>query len=162
MRLKQSWRNVHRLGKEKEVLDVVLVSCPKCLDYPYVHNPLKAVMTKYIDVRLYANIIDALSRRYNYTANILEEKRFSIRARRFKLFTRVRDVGEVVHLVTPPDAYITMFEKDDGYRFIRQDPILLTYKTIRYPTINSTKKCWSPLPSSAVDNVARLLHRPGG
>jgi hypothetical protein len=160
VRLKQSWRNIYRTGKEKEALDVVLVSCPTCLEYPYIHNPLKAVTAKYIDIGLYIDIIDAFSRRYNCTASILEEKRFSIMVWGFKSFTRVRDISDVVHPVTPPDAYITMFEKDDGYRFIRQDPILPTFKTIRYPSVDSTQNYWSIPPSSAINNLPEALLYP--
>lgn len=58
-------------------MDVVLVSCPIYLEYLYIYNLLK-VVAKYIDIQLYINIIDAFSRRYNYIASILKEKRFSI------------------------------------------------------------------------------------
>ena len=148
VRLKQSWRNIYRVGQEKEALDVVLVSCPICLDYPHVHNPLKAAIIKYLDVQLYLNIIEALGREYKCTPTIFEEKKFSFRVWRIKPFTRVRDVSEVIHPVTPPEAYITMFEKDDGFRFLRQNPILPPYKIIRYPLIDSTKNNHSILSSS--------------
>jgi hypothetical protein len=153
VRLKQSWRNIHRVGQEKEALDVVLVSCPTCLDYPHVHKPLKAAMVKYLDIQLYLNIIEALGREYKCTPTILEEKKFSFGAWGIKPFTRVRDVSEVVHPVTPPEAYITMFEKDDGFRFLRQNPTLPPYKIIRYPLIDSIHNNYSILSSSGMNNL---------
>jgi hypothetical protein len=86
VRLKQSWRNIYRVGQEKEALDVVLVSCPTCLDYPHVHNPLKAAIIKYLDVELYLSIIEALGREYKCTPTVFEEKKFSFRAWRIKPF----------------------------------------------------------------------------
>jgi hypothetical protein len=153
VRLKQSWRDIHRVGQEKEALDVVLVSCPTCLDYPHVHNPLKAAMVKYLDVQLYLNIIEALGREYKCTPTIFEEKKFSFRAWRIKPFTQVKDVSKVVHLVTPLEAYITMFEKEDGFRFLRQNPILPPHKIIRYPSIDLTQNSCSILSSSGVNNL---------
>jgi hypothetical protein len=55
--------------------------------------------------------------------------------------------------VTPPEAYITMFERDDGFRFLRQNPILPSYKIIRYPLIDSTQNNYSILSSSGMNNL---------
>ena len=140
--LKQSWREIYRVGQEEEALDVILVSCPTCLDYPHAHNPLKAALPMYLDVQLYSTIIKALGRKYKCTPTILEEKKFSLRTWKIKPFTRIRDVSEVVHPVTPPEAYITTFEKDEGFRFLRR-PILHPHRLIHHPLTGSIPNDYS-------------------
>jgi len=47
-----------------------------------------------------------------------------------------------------------MFEKDDGFRFLRQNPMLPPYKIVRYPSIDSTQNDCSILSASDVNNLA--------
>ena len=68
------------LKKEKEALDVILVSCLTFLNYPHVYNPLKAAIIKYLDVELYLSIIEALGKEYKCTLTVFEEKKFSFKA----------------------------------------------------------------------------------
>jgi hypothetical protein len=50
-----------------------------------------------------------------------------------------------------------MFKRDDGFRFLRQNPILPSYKIIRYPLINSTQNNYSILSSSSINNLVMAL-----
>jgi hypothetical protein len=46
-----------------------------------------------------------------------------------------------------------MFKKNNSFRFLRQNPILPSYKIIRYPLIDSTQNNYFILSSSGINNL---------
>ena len=106
---------------------------------------------------MYLSIIEALGKEYKCTLTVFEEKKFSFKVWRIKLFARVKDVSEVIYPVTLLEAYIIMFKRDDGFRFLRQNLILPSYKIICYPLIDSTQNNYFILSSSSINNLVIAL-----
>ena len=118
LRLKDSWREVVPLGNDTEVLDVVFTVCITCLKYPHVHDPVTAVIPRYLDYRFYlVGPVQSLVKLFNCEPSIYSQRKFSITALRCKTLTRIRDPDELFDIRAIPDANIMILY--DGYEITR-------------------------------------------
>ncbi|KAH7364896.1 hypothetical protein BKA65DRAFT_591149 [Rhexocercosporidium sp. MPI-PUGE-AT-0058] len=118
LRLDESWREVTRLGKDTDVLDVIFTVCVTCLRYPHVHDPGTAVIPRYLDHRIYLHgSVQPLVELFNCQPSIYSQRKFSVTALRCKVLTRIRDPDDLFDTRAIPDANIMILY--DGYEITR-------------------------------------------
>jgi hypothetical protein len=108
--LHQSWRVVDLIGNDSEVLDVVFVSCALCLDVARAHNPMTALLPKYVESQHYDGLIKRLARRFRCEPSVLKERSFSIIGFKSKPAARIYDISEIYNMPEIPDCHITIIE----------------------------------------------------
>ena len=109
IRLKRGFRQIYLVGQETEALDIVFVSCDKCIKNG-AHKPMSAWLPKYVDPQNYAHIIRALQSMRGCTPNIVQSIKFSLTTLTFKFFMRVYDIGEIFNISSVDTPNIKVFE----------------------------------------------------
>jgi hypothetical protein len=142
VRLKETGGQLYVIDDETEKLDIFFVVCASCLTLPHVHDPITALIPKYVHSRIYSDAINAVSKFVCCTPNLHEQKKFSITSLRIKWLTKIRDVSEIFSVSTLPDANIMILEggceKRVSPRFFRHEPPCRVRRIVRYPSVTST------------------------
>jgi hypothetical protein len=132
VRLKQSWRSLTLADGEKEVLDVVFVSCVCCLALPHVHDPSTTIIRKYINLekKKILDLLDSLENIFKCKACTLKDKKFSITELKMKEVALIRDANKIFYMPAVPEANIKILEngkeKIFDSRFFEHDPLFTT------------------------------------
>ncbi|KAE9373866.1 hypothetical protein N431DRAFT_535429 [Stipitochalara longipes BDJ] len=139
VKMRQSWRQVKQVGIESEVLDVVFVVCAVCLTLPNAHQPYIS-LRRYVDPRAYSRGINILAHIFNCTANIQQERKFSITALRVKKLAKIRDITEIFYVPAVPDNNIIILKEGleitTDCRFFFHEPIFTRRNAAGYRTNN--------------------------
>lgn len=132
VRLKQSWRTLAPADGEKEVLDVVFVSCVCCLTLLHVHDPTTTIIRKYVNLNLkkYSDLLEIFEDIFECKPSIFKERKFSITEFKMKEVVLIRDANDIFYMPAVPDANIKILEggreKVIDSRFFKHDPLFTT------------------------------------
>jgi hypothetical protein len=131
----------------QSVLNLEFISCGKCVKFPYVFNPRKSLLRRYVDVEPYSGIIKDLGIMFRYTLQVLKERSFfSIARQRIKTVARIQDSYQLQVLTN----YAIITDKE-GCTFFSREPVFTTRKVILTVKIDTRPVLFSSIPSPSAE-----------